>query len=875
MFGVARYQGGDDDDFETGNSTVVSGGLDSVLERAKLRQKRKRQEETFESRLKESNNVARNAKNKASAAAAAAAALRPVRTETLEERNARKADMRANRKNKVRDDGSQVENGEQSPGKIPVAPHVEAEATDTLKEIVTGQKQAAKSNTDKKKKVKSIQKDSIGSDASENHSKLSTAQAPALSERNEDEPAETGELSEGEEMDTAQAEATASATSKAEPAAFVKQLTRASKDAVTRAIRIEDEDDEAMDAQEPIAPAPPPMSVDESLKHWQVSQILIDNLSAMGITDFFPVQRSVIPSVIRSHRIPYMQPRDICVSAPTGSGKTIAYSLPILQTLLNREVVRLRALILVPSRDLAIQVHTVLKKLAKNTGLKLAMVTGQQSFEEEQSLLVGNMNQTAVNPRSSVTDFSFSEQMTNLKHWKFSRASSDGSGSASEAAGISDYEGHSLVDVLVCTPGRLVDHLQYTAGFTLQHVRFLVLDEADRLLSNAYHGWIKSVVQGVQALRIGSDGNSLQKEQKHGGLNLNSDLSIAGFLNKSASAPLQRMLFSATLTDNPRKLAMLNIRHPEVIRARAADAGGSSRLEDDNFGAENEDVDERGEEAADIISGFMLPSTLSESMASCDAARRPILLTTVVFEALRRTNQIPYDANSSGDGELPSEIHARHSGHIICNEPGDMVLVFASSVNTVHRLSHLLKLINQQDQDLTVNASVDATVAYLNRDGIADNLLFGGGVAEINRTVKADDREKIMNLARSGKIAVLVASDNLARGIDLPNIKLVINYDPPKFPRSYVHRVGRTARANRSGHCLTLLKEGQVGAFRKMRSQISSSNNSLQAGSNGQTSVDNSQVNKCKPSKTNEARVSILVTAALKLLPSSLAADND
>ncbi len=261
-------------------------------------------------------------------------------------------------------------------------------------------------------------------------------------------------------------------------------------------------------------------------------------------------------------------------------------------------------------------------------------------------------------------------------------------------------------------------------------------------------------------------------------------------------------------------------------------------------------------------------------MASCDAARRPILLTTVILEAFRRMNQTS-DAKSTGDGEPPSEIHARHSGHIICTEPGDMVLVFASSVDTVHRLSHLLKLINQQDQDLTVNASVDSTVAYLNRHGIADNLLFGGGVAEINRTVKADDREKIMNLARSGKIAVLVASDNLARGIDLPNIKLVINYDPPKFPRSYVHRVGRTARANRLGHCLTLLKEGQVGAFRKMRSQITSSNNSQQAGPNGQTSVDNTQVNKCKPSKANEARVSVLVTAALKLLPSSLAADTD
>ena len=90
-------------------------------------------------------------------------------------------------------------------------------------------------------------------------------------------------------------------------------------------------------------------------------------------------------------------------------------------------------------------------------------------------------------------------------------------------------------------------------------------------------------------------------------------------------------------------------------------------------------------------------------------------------------------------------------------------------------------------------------------------LLALGKVAEISRLIKADDREKIMKDAKNGKISILVSSDNMARGIDLPNIKLVINYDPPKFARSYVHRVGRTARANKLGHSLTILKEGQSG----------------------------------------------------------------
>ena len=56
-------------------------------------------------------------------------------------------------------------------------------------------------------------------------------------------------------------------------------------------------------------------------------------------------------------------------------------------------------------------------------------------------------------------------------------------------------EGESLVDILVSTPGRLVDVLQQTRGFTLRHLRFLVIDEADRLLMQSYQGWLPKVLQ--------------------------------------------------------------------------------------------------------------------------------------------------------------------------------------------------------------------------------------------------------------------------------------------------------------------------------------------------------------------------------------------
>lgn len=56
---------------------------------------------------------------------------------------------------------------------------------------------------------------------------------------------------------------------------------------------------------------------------------------------------------------------------------------------------------------------------------------------------------------------------------------------------------NSRVDVLICTPGRLVDHISSTPNFTLHHVRFLVIDEADRLLDQSYHGWLSKVLKAA------------------------------------------------------------------------------------------------------------------------------------------------------------------------------------------------------------------------------------------------------------------------------------------------------------------------------------------------------------------------------------------
>ncbi|PSS02622.1 DEAD-box ATP-dependent RNA helicase, partial [Actinidia chinensis var. chinensis] len=120
------------------------------------------------------------------------------------------------------------------------------------------------------------------------------------------------------------------------------------------------------------------------------------------------------------------------------------------------------ALVVLPTRDLALQVKEVFAAIAPAVGLSVGLAVGQSSIADEISELV--------------------------KRPKL------------EAGFCYDQEGLSLdlqssVDILVATPGRLMDHINSTKGFTLQHLRYLVVDETDRLLREAYQSWLPTVLQ--------------------------------------------------------------------------------------------------------------------------------------------------------------------------------------------------------------------------------------------------------------------------------------------------------------------------------------------------------------------------------------------
>ncbi|KAK4049972.1 ATP-dependent RNA helicase dbp6 [Microbotryomycetes sp. JL201] len=204
------------------------------------------------------------------------------------------------------------------------------------------------------------------------------------------------------------------------------------------------------------------LNIHESVKNKQVVdpdlKIAIDDetlglsdrgrkkLKDMAVHDAFAVQTATFPLLLvqspSTVYTPFEPIRDICVSAPTGSGKTLSYVVPIVEILSSRVVTRLRALILLPTRDLVTQI---------------GVATGQHSFSHEQAALVNNAT--------------------------------------------SHEGGSSLVDILIATPGRLIDHLRSTPGFSLQHLRYLVVDEADRLLTQSFHDWLPAILNGLKPTR--------------------------------------------------------------------------------------------------------------------------------------------------------------------------------------------------------------------------------------------------------------------------------------------------------------------------------------------------------------------------------------
>ncbi|PFH07895.1 superfamily II DNA/RNA helicase [Collimonas sp. PA-H2] len=131
-------------------------------------------------------------------------------------------------------------------------------------------------------------------------------------------------------------------------------------------------------------------------------------------------------------------------------------------------------------------------------------------------------------------------------------------------------------------------------------------------------------------------------------------------------------------------------------------------------------------------------------------------------------------------------------------------------VHFVDDLSHKNRLLDHLLRDVTMDQAVVFTATKRDADTIADRLNIAGfAAAALHGDMHQGARNRTLDSLRRGQVRVLVATDVAARGIDVPAITHVFNYDLPKFPEDYVHRIGRTGRAGRNGVAVSLVNHAE------------------------------------------------------------------
>jgi ATP-dependent RNA helicase RhlE len=348
---------------------------------------------------------------------------------------------------------------------------------------------------------------------------------------------------------------------------------------------------------------------------------LLRGVKELGFTRPTPIQTDAIP--------PAIEGRDVLACAMTGSGKTAAFVLPILQRLLARPRGRTRALVLTPTRELAAQIEQHLSELAVHTPLSGAAIYGGVGMGPQEHAL------------------------------------------------------RSGVDVIIATPGRLLDHFKHDYA-RMDALEILVLDEADRMLDMGFLPDIKKVLKHLPAKR-------------------------------------QTMLFSATMPAPILELARELQRHPATINL------------------------ERKSAPAVGITQAVYPV-------------REALKPTLFLELIRR-------------GDLKD------------------VIVFT---RTKHRANRLTEVLEQG----------------------------GVSVARIHGNRSQAQRTLALDGFKTGKFQVLVATDIVARGIDVEELSHVVNFDVPNVPDDYIHRVGRTARADATGDAFTFVAPEEEGDLRAIERAV-------------------------------------------------------
>ncbi|GAB7362659.1 hypothetical protein MBLNU230_g2968t1 [Neophaeotheca triangularis] len=417
---------------------------------------------------------------------------------------------------------------------------------------------------------------------------------------------------------------------------------------------------------------------------------------------------------------------DAFIQAETGSGKTLAYLLPIVQRIstLSKQMKEagegfhresgLFAIILAPTRELSKQISTVL------------------------------------------------ETLLSCCHWIVGGTVIGGEKKQSEKARL-----RKGINILVATPGRLVDHLNNTEVLDVSKVRWLVLDEGDRLMELGFEQDIQKIVS-VMNLR------SRKVQEK----------AIPGLPGKRTT-----VLCSATIKADVEQLRSIALKDPVSIAVDPADKTG--------------DESKDGQQTA-----FSAPSQLKQSYAIVPPKQRLVTLVAVLKQAFKRKGSVNkcivfmscadsvdfhFELLTSDTSKKATTATTKDEAE---KEQSDLRIPKQARTNHIHQGNTISET---RTSGPAVPISTKETPVHLYR--------LHGSLQQSTRT------STLKSFSTSADPSILICTDVASRGLDLPNVDLVLEYDPPFSSDDHVHRIGRTARAGNEGRAMIFLQPGSEEGY--------------------------------------------------------------
>lgn len=484
----------------------------------------------------------------------------------------------------------------------------------------------------------------------------------------------------------------------------------------------------------PVEPSNAPLSSElDTFTSLGISTTLATHLlNKMELKAPTAIQKAAISQLVKDDS-------DAFIQAETGSGKTLAYLLPIVQRLME-----LSANMKKRKVDEAVQ---------RDSGLFAIILAPTRELSKQIALVL--------------------EKLLGCAHWLVATTVIGGEKKKSEKARL-----RKGINILVATPGRLVDHLQHTEALDVSNVRWLVLDEGDRLMELGFEQEIQRIV-GALNLRMRA-----KKDEKS---------RIPGLPEKRTT-----VLCSATMKLDVERLGQISLKDAVHIRADPSQKGQEV----------SEDKDEQS---------FFAPAQLKQSYAVVAPKLRLVSLMGFLKRAFARKGSVMKaivfmscaDSVDFHFDILTSELEPDKSKPEI-EKPDEK----DEETNQEQGKKTKSKPIAQSDPTKLSVTHAESPVLSPKSHAVTAYRLHGSLQQSLRTSTLA-------HFTKNKDPAVLIATDVASRGLDLPNVDLVIEFDPAFAREDHLHRIGRTARAGRDGRaCIFLMpgcEEGYVDILKSDR----------------------------------------------------------